>query len=180
MPRSGVSRRRVLASLGAAPMATMLPPAQARSSIDNLAPAAGHVIRTEPMASLTLQLRLIAPLDAATGSAIIEGGEALGPAFTGAVLPGSLEWSHDPLRGVTQLTVRYGVQTHGGHRLQLVDRASFPAGDAASWNHPVTTATEMEAVPDPLAAVARGLLIGRMDASQMHAGTLRLDLHRVL
>src|SRR6187397_1135334 len=116
MPRSGVSRRRVLASLGAAPMATMLPAAQARSSIDTFA-SADSVIRTEAMASLTLQLRLTAPLGAATGTAIIEGGEAQGSAFTGAVLPGSLEWSHDALRGITQLTARYGVQTHGGHRL---------------------------------------------------------------
>ena len=170
----------MLASLGAAPMATMLPAAQARSSIDRLAPAADSLIRTEAMASLTLQLRLTAPLGAATGSAIIEGGDAHGSAFTGAVLPGSLEWSHDPLRGITQLTARYGVQTHGGQRLQLVDRASFPAGDAASWDQPITTATEMEAAPDPLAAAARGLLIGRLDASQMHAGMLRLDLHRVL
>jgi len=159
----------------------MLPAAQARSSIHFAAePAADAAIRSELLASLTLQLRLATPLTAAAGSAIIEGGEARGPAFTGTVLPGSLEWSRDPLRGVTQVTARYGVHTQGGHRLQLVDRASVQAGDTFAWDRPITTSTELEATPDPLAAAARGLMIGKLDASRMDVGVLRLDLHRVL
>jgi len=159
----------------------MLPATQSRSSIDITAqPAADAAIRTIPAASMMLQLRLLTPLSAASGSAIIEGGVARGTAFAGAVLPGSLEWSRDPSRDLTQLTIRYGVHTQDGHHVQLVDRASFHAGDAGTWVRPITTATAMEAAPDPLAASAAGLMIGRLDATQMGAGVLRLDLHRVL
>lgn len=158
----------------------MLPATQARSSIDFAAQSAPQAaIRTELLAALSLQLRLAAPLDAAVGSAIIEGGQARGTAFAGQVLPGSLEWSQDS-RGLTQLVVRYGVQTQGGQRIQLVDRASFPTAQGAVWNQQIISTTEMEASPDPLAAAARGVLIGRLDASAMGAGVLRLDLHRII
>jgi hypothetical protein len=161
-------------------MASMLPATQARSSIGFSAESAPQAaIRTELLAALSLQLRLAAPLDAAVGSAIIEGGQARGRAFAGEILPGSLEWSRDS-QGLTQLVVRYGVQTHAGHRIQLVDRAKFSTAEGAMWNQQITSTTEMEASPDPLAAAARGVLIGRLDASAIGAGVLRLDLHRVI
>jgi hypothetical protein len=158
----------------------MLPATQARASISFSAePAAQPSIRTELLTALSLQLRFVVPLSAAIGSAIIEGGEARGPAFAGKVLPGSLEWSHDP-RDLTQVVVRYGVRTHDGHHIQLIDRASFPTVAGAVWNQQITSTTEVEASPDPLAAASRGVLIGRLDASAMGAGMLRLDIHRVI
>lgn len=159
----------------------MMPAAHART---NDHPAASSAIRTEPLATLTLQVQLATPVHAPIGSAIIAGGAAAGSDLAGTVLPGSLEWSRDAARGITQLTLRYGVLTAAGDRLQVVDRASFPSAAGPSWATPITTATELESMADPLAGslggLATGLTIGRLDATALDAGRLRLDLHRVL
>lgn len=161
-------------------MASMMPAAHARTT-DH--PAESPAIRTEPLATLALQVQLATPADAPIGSAIITGGTAAGTALSGAVLPGSLEWSRDAARGITQLTLRYGLLTGSGDRLQMVDRASFPTAAGPAWARAITTSTELESMADPLAdggGLTAGLTIGRLDAASLDAGRLRLDLHRVL
>lgn len=160
----------------------MMSAAPAQSSIQE---SAASAIRTEPLTTLTLKVRPAAPADAASGSAIIEGGEAAGAGLAGTVLPGVLEWSGDAARGVTHLTLRYGVQIEDGRRLQVIDRASF-ASTAGTWALPITTTTELESMADPLAEAAHGmdaglagLVIGRLDARALGSGALRLELHRV-
>ena len=161
-------------------MASMMPAAHAHAT-EQL--AASPDISTEPLATLSLDVHPGTPVNASAGSAIIAGGAVRGARLQGAVLPGSLEWSSDLTRGVTQLTLHYGVLTEAGDRLQVTDRASFPSGSGSGWARPITTFTEMEAMADPLAALAdisTGLTIGRLDASGLGAGSLRLELHRVL
>ena len=159
----------------------MMPAAHARSTAHG---AASPAITTEPLATLALDVRLSTPVNAPIGSAIIAGGAATGARLSGAVLPGSLEWSRDATRGVTQLTLRYGVLTEAGDRLQVTDRASFPSAAGPAWAEPITTSTELESMAEPLAGaagiLAAGLTIGRLDATALDAGSLRLDLHRVL
>ena len=162
----------------------MVPAARAHS-VDRGAVALD--VRTEPLSSLTLRLQLAVPETAAAGSAIIIGGLASG-GICGPVLPGSLEWSRDDSRGVARLALRYGVQTPDGHRLQLIDRASFPCEVQSAWREPIATTTELETADDPVADASRiamsgllpGITIGRLDASALGAGVLRLELHRVI
>ena len=59
-----------------------------------------------------LEVSLATPVDATVGSAIILGGTAEGE-LAGAVQPGSLAWTRDPLRGVLQLDARFELQTGG-------------------------------------------------------------------
>lgn len=174
----------MLASLGAAPMASVMPAAHALSVDQGIA---GLVVRSEPLSTLTLQLDLVTPAGAATGSATVVGGEAEGH-LAGTVLPGILEWSRDRASGVGQLSLRYGLQTVEGHRLQVLDRGSFSCTGTSDWASPISTSTELEAMADPLtdvlqdpaAGMVPGITIGRLDASALGAGRLRLELHRII
>lgn len=83
------------------------------------------------------------------------------------------------MHGVMRLSLHYGVETRDGRRLQLVDRATVAARSDSLWDRPITTTTEFECVADPLAA-ASGLVIGRLEAGNLAAGTVRLDLLRVV
>ena len=161
-----------------------MPAAHAHSSDQGIA---GLAVRSEPLATLTLELQLATPENAATGSATIVGGQAAG-GLCGMVLPGLLEWSRDSERGLAQLALRYGLQTADGQRLQMIDRASFPCTGASPWASPISTSTELEAMADPAADVLQeaaaglvpGITVGRLDASALGAGRLRLELHRVI
>jgi hypothetical protein len=165
-------------------MASVMPAAHALAVDQGIA---GPVVRSEPLATLTLQLQLATPATASIGSARIVGGEAAG-LLAGTVLPGILEWSFDRANAVAQLALRYGLETADGHRLQVIDRATFPCSGASAWASPICTSTEMEAMADPAAdlrhepgaGMVPGLTIGRLDASALGAGTLRLALHRVI
>jgi hypothetical protein len=165
-------------------MASVMPAAHAHSTDQGIA---GPVVRSEPLATLTLQLQLAAPEGAACGNAAIVGGQAAGT-LAGTVLPGILEWSRDTERGTAHLALRYGLQTADGHRLQVIDRASFPCTGESAWSSPISTSTELEAMADPMAdvlqepaaALVPGITVGRLDASALGTGRLRLELHRVI
>lgn len=124
-----------------------------------------------------MRVSLAAPADATVGSAIIHGGEAHG-GIAGSVMPGSLEWTRDPVRGVLQLAARFELQA-SGLRLHVANRvtAHVPAG---CWEHPFPTMPELVVVDGSAAACPESVYVGRMDASQIQAGVLRLTVHRVL
>ncbi len=177
MPRTPISRRRVLASLGVAPVASALTQASVadgtpqRAATD--APLVEHVL------TATLRVRLAAPADATVGGAVIEGGEAEGP-IGGAILPGSLEWTRDPVRGVLQLASRFDVQATAGLRIHVADRASVERPSEGTWEAPFATLPELTVVDGSPEACRQSVYLGRMDASRIHSGELRLTVHRVL
>jgi hypothetical protein len=117
--------------------------------------------------------------DAASGSAIIVGGEAEG-ALAGVVQPGSLEWSCDASRNVLQLSARLDLQSSAGLRIQVADRATVVAPSRGFWEAPFATTPELTVVDGSPAACRQAVYLGRMDARQIQAGQLRLTVHRVI
>jgi hypothetical protein len=177
MPRTRLSRRRVLASLGAAPVVSVLATsAPACASAQQAAADASP--RTEQVLSAMLNISLATPAEATVGSATILGGDAQGE-LAGVVQPGSLEWTRDPARGVLQLAARFELQARAGLRIHVADRATVVT-QAECWAATFATTPELTVVDGPSAACPEAVYLGRMDASQLHAGQLRLTVHRVL
>jgi hypothetical protein len=178
MPRYRLARRQVLTSLGAAPILSILSPrAQAIAPPRDTAEVPG--VESEWILDITLHLRLATPATAAQGRAIILGGKATGPLLRGAVLPGSLEWSLDAERGVLRLAAHYDLEADSGLRIHVADRAAVAVSAAGCWNVPFTTTPDLELISGP-AVHRNALYLGRMDASDIDAGKLRLNVHRVL
>jgi hypothetical protein len=180
MPQTRLSRRGVLASLGATPVASVIAGPDPRGDIT---PSAAHTPDVSPQTRAvlvaTLRLDLATPVDATVGSATIVGGEARGE-LAGAVQPGSLEWTRDPVRGVLQLAARFEVQARAGLRIHVADRATVVTPTTGCWAAPFPTTPELTVVDGSPAACPDAVYLGRMDASQLHAGELRLTVHRVL
>jgi hypothetical protein len=180
MPRSRISRRRVLASLGAAPIATVLTqPARALALAPLSDDADNNIPQTLSVLDATLRVTLSTPVDATVGSAIIHGGEADGT-FAGEVMPGSLTWTRDPVRGVMQLEARFDLQARAGLRIHVADSATVVTPSTGCWEAPFSTTPELTVVDGASAACPEAVYLGRMDARQIHAGQLRLTVHRVL
>ena len=138
-------------------------------------------VQTEWMLDITLRLRLATPATAKAGSAIIVGGDASGPLLAGKVLPGSFEWVHDPAQGVLRLSARYDLQDDQGLRIHVADRAAVAAPAASGyWNSPFSTSPDLQWVHGSPTAIPDALYLGRLDARQLDAGTLRMNLHRVV
>ena len=180
MPRNQLPRRQVLASLGAAPVISLLSSraqaVMAPHSMDDV-PA----VQSEWMLHITLRLRLAAPATAMAGSAIIVGGEARGPLLHGEVLPGSLEWMHEPAQGVLRLSARYDLQDEQGLRIHVADRAVVAVQAASGhWNSPISTSPDLQWIHGSSTAIPAALYLGRLDASQLDAGTLKMNIHRVV
>ena len=180
MPRSRFSRRQVLASLSAAPVASVISkPAGADPAAQHRDEDGAPLPRTEAVLTAVLQLRLATPMDATVGSALILGGEARGR-LAGVVQPGSIEWTRDPVRGVLQLSARFELQARDGLRVHVADRATVAASGAACWDAPFSTTPELTVVDGSPASCPESVYLGRMDARQLPAGQLRLTVHRVL
>jgi len=176
MPRYRLPRRQVLASLGAAPVVSLLSTRAdaVMASNDGAAPA----IESQWVLDIVLDLRLTTPATAARGSALILGGRAAGPLLDGVVLPGSVEWSLDAERAVLRWTAHYDLQA-GATRVHVTDRAAVLTSAAGCWNTPFPTAPELQWISGPV-ALGNALHLGRMDASDIDAGRLRMNVHRVL
>jgi hypothetical protein len=171
MGRSEISRRSVLASLSAAPMASVLAKSATGDSL--------HSVKSELVFSALLQLRLAAPANALSGSATIMGGEASGP-LVAQVQPGSFSWTRDSARGVLQLVTRFDLQTQDGQRLQVSDLGTAEISSLDCWEAPISTLTELTLLEGSPAVSYEAVYLGRLNASQIHGGELRLDVHRVL
>ena len=145
------------------------------------APDDVSAVRSEWMLDIALRLRLAAPLTAPSGSAIILGGDARGPLLNGEVLPGALEWSQDPARGVLHLSARYDLQDEHGLRIHVADSATVAIKNASGhWEGLFPTSPDLQLISGAATACPHGLYLGRMDARQLDAGKLRLNVHRVV
>lgn len=157
----------------------LMQPAIARASDARCEDAAQVEPRAEVVFSAMLRVRLSTPVDATVGSAVILGGEARGE-LAGAVQPGSLEWTRDPARGVLQFATRFELQARAGLRIHVADRATVVAPATGCWEAPFCTTPELTVVDGSPAACQEAVYVGRMDATQLHAGHMRLTVHRVL
>lgn len=175
MPRHRLPRRHVLASLAAAPVSIFPSGTQA-----HVAPrdAAVPVVETQWLLDIVLSVRLAAPVSAARGSAFILGGRASGPLLDGMVLPGNLEWSVDDERGTLRWMAQYDLDAEA-MRIHVADRAWLPVPAASFWSTPFSTSPDLEAINAPT-ALRSALHLGRVDASGLAAGRLRMNIHRVL
>lgn len=177
MPPNRLSRRRVLASLGTAPVLSTLP--LPVSSVQPLqADGDAFTVRTEWVLTITLRLQLTAALDAAQGSALILGGEASGPLMQGLVQPGMFEWLHDPALHALQLKAHFDVQGIDS-RLRVSDHATIDGMRLTQCGRMISTVPHIELL-DGGRNHAPALYVGRMDARELGAGTLRMDAHRIL
>jgi hypothetical protein len=179
MPQYRLPRRQVLASLGAAPVVSLLS-SHAQAVMLPL-PDDMPAVQSRWMLDIVLRLRLTARASAKIGSAIILGGVASGPLMNGEVLPGALEWSHDPARGVLRLSAHYDLQDDNGLRIHVSDRATVAVKAASGqWDAPFSTSPDLQLVSGPATACPDALYLGRLDARQLDAGRLRLNVHRVV
>lgn len=176
MPRHRLPRRQVLASLGAAPVASWC--AARTPAITPSHTAGAPAVDSEWMLDVVLDVRLATPADAMHGRAFVLGGRASGPLLQGQVLPGSVEWSVDAERGVLLWSARFDLVAGAAH-IQVADRATLSVAVADYWSAPFASSPELQSVSGP-GVVPDGLYLGRMDASALGAGRLRMNLHRVL
>jgi hypothetical protein len=177
--RPDVSRRSVLVSLGAAPLASRVVAAGSAPDSTGHSEAPDAAPRTRHVFTALLRISLAGRADASVGSAIILGGEARGE-LAGVVQPGSLEWTRDPVHGVLQLATRFEMQSRAGTRIHVADRATVISTSASCWEAAFATTPELTVVDGPSEACREAVYLGRMDASQIGAGELRLSVHRVL
>jgi hypothetical protein len=176
MPRYRLPRRQVLASLGIAPVISLL--SSRAKAVMAPTDVAVPAIESQWILDIVLDLRLMTPATAVRGHALILGGRAAGPLLDGAVLPGNLEWSLDAGRGVLRWTAQYELEA-GATRVHVADRATVLTSAAGCWNTPFPTAPELQLISGPV-ALRNALHLGRMDASDIGAGRLRMNVHRVL
>jgi hypothetical protein len=159
-------------------MISLLPP-RAQAIMAPRDAAEVPAVQSEWILDIALRLRLVVPSGAVQGSAIILGGNATGPLLDGVVLPGSLEWSVDAARGVLRVAAHYDLQAGNGQRLHVADRATVEVSAAERWNRPFCTTPDLELISGP--AIHRNTLyLGRMDATEIDAGRMRLNVHRIL
>lgn len=175
MPRYRLPRRQVLASLGAAPAVSLW---SARAPAITLSRDATPAVQSQWVLDIVMDLRLATPVTATHGRALVLGGRASGPLLQGQVLPGSVEWSVDAERGVLLWAARYDLAA-GATRIHVTDRATMPATAQDYWSAAFATTPELESISGP-AVLTDALHLGRMDASALAAGRLRLNIHRVL
>lgn len=177
MPRYRLPRRQVLASLGAAPVISILS-ARAESGTRRDDVAVVPEVKSEWILDVALDVRLAAPVTAMRGSAHILGGRAIGPLLDGMVLPGNLEWSVDTERGALKWAAHYDLES-AALRIHVADRATVLVSSEDYWKQPFSTTPDLEPVIGP-PGLRNALHLGRMDASELGAGRLRMNVHRVL
>jgi hypothetical protein len=177
MPRYRLPRRQVLASLGAAPVASIFPPG-VHAGVAPRDAAAGPAVDSQWLLDIVLNVRLAAPVTATRGTAFILGGRASGPLLDGMVLPGNLEWSVDEERGTLRWAAHYDLESQT-MRVHVADRATLQVPAVNYWSAPFSTTPDLDPISGP-AALRNALHLGRMDASELGAGRLRMNLHRVL
>lgn len=177
MPRHRLPRRQVLASLGAAPVVSILS-RRAQATTEQRAVPAAPTVNSEWMLDIVLNVRLATSVTAVQGSAYILGGRATGPLLDGRVLPGHLEWAVETGRGVLRWTAHYDLEADP-MRIHVADRGTALVSSADYWSAPFSTTPDLEPVSGP-AVLGNALHLGRMDASELGAGRLRMNVHRVL
>jgi hypothetical protein len=177
MPRYRLPRRQVLAALGAAPVVSILS-SRAEAAAGRRHVAAVPEVQSEWILHVALNVRLATPISAAQGRAYILGGRATGPLLDGMVLPGNLEWSVDAERGALKWAAHYDLEA-GVTRIHIADRATVPVPSQDYWRLPFSTTPDLEPVNGP-SILRHALHLGRMDASQLGAGRLRMNVHRIL
>lgn len=165
MTRERITRRALLNSAGAfAPaLAGVTATTTAQAVPDTTVPAStlaylGHIeLETLPVA---------APGDEALA---VRGGAFSGRRLAGAVQSGRVQCTRDARGRLQQLQVQLVVRTADGSLVELRDRVQGPgSSDASLGSQPQLAGAPLADGPRP------SLLVGRIDASRIAAGSLRL------
>jgi hypothetical protein len=173
MASARITRRAVLGSAGAASLSPMLA-ASARGAPGDESP---HAPQPRSRAAFAAEIS-VGAAEPVAGSAhrrwaAVLGGEIAGPALSGAVQGGRIDWSIDEHGQTVELTARFGVLCPDGRLFELRDRAVYQGVQPPAHSAVIVTAPQLlEAAAEVPAAPA--LLVGRLDASQFRNGTVRL------
>lgn len=181
MRRTGLTRRSLLASAGAASVSPVLF-GSAPGDV-GAAPAAGGdpEVHTEPAYEGHVRTGAQQRSGMAPGHywAPILGGELTGALLAGAVQSGRIDWSIDAASQTMQIAAQYAVLRADGVLVQIKDRSVHPQAI-----RPIATA-RLQTAPELVCEGATGqefacLLVGLLDVSQFASGQVKLRAFRVV
>lgn len=174
MPKLRITRRAVLGSVGASLSSTLAAPAGA-----SLAPVPAQGNHELPQARRAFAAQLeVAKSTQASGTgtqrwAIILGGAIDGPRLRGVVQGGRFDWRQDQAGESVEVTATFIVRRDDGRLIEVRDRGVYPAASAATASAAICTSPEL-VEPDGEVPVSPAVLVGRLDASQLDRGVVRL------
>jgi hypothetical protein len=171
MPKMRITRRAVLGSVGASLSATLAAPA--RASLSNSGDPG------LPQARRAFAARLeVARTEQTSGARVqhwanILGGAIDGPRLNGVVQGGRVDWCTDLAGESVEVTTTFIVRCEDGRMIEVRDRGFYPVSGAATASAAICTAPEL-VEPAGQAPVAPAVLVGRLDASGLGQGVVRL------
>jgi hypothetical protein len=107
------------------------------------------------------------------GWATILGGAIDGPRLSGVVQGGRFDWSTDPAGESVEVTATFIVRSDDGRMIEVRDRGVYPVSAAVTASAAICTSPEL-VQPAGEAPVSPAVLIGRLDASHLNQGVVRL------
>jgi hypothetical protein len=174
MSKLRITRRAVLGSVGASLSSTLAAPAAASLAP---VPAQGSLQLPQARRAFAAQLEVGQSTPASGTSthrwAVILGGAIDGPRLRGEVQGGRFDWRQDPGGQSVEVTATFIVRRDDGRLIEVRDRGVYPAAGAATATAAICTSPEL-VEPGGEVPVSPAVLVGRLDASQLDLGVVRL------
>jgi hypothetical protein len=174
MPKLRITRRAVLGSVGATLSSTLAAPAGAHLAP---MPAQGSLAlpQARPAFAALLEVgeSMQAPGTSTQRWVTILGGAIDGPRLRGVVQGGRFDWRQDAAGESVEVTATFIVRRDDGRLIEVRDRGFYPAASAAAASAAICTSPEL-VEPAGEGPVAAAVLVGRLDASQLDRGMVRL------
>lgn len=171
------TRRSLLGSAGA----TLLGPLAGTARADASDMTVGHGV---PVALPAFEVRIrLEPLlwtvgtGYGTGLRVIRSGRVLGPLLAGSVQSGYVRWQTDTSRGAVDLQLQAVVLRDDGTVVEVRDRSVHAIAATRGDLSRLASATSLHVANDQDGVPV--LFVGRLDASLLESGSLRLNAFRV-
>lgn len=178
MRDSTFTRRSLLGSAGATLLGPLAGGARANPSGQ---PAVEDAPVTAPAFEVLVELdaspNATTPVLAASGVRLVHGGRVQGALLSGLVRSGHLRWRTDTALDTVELLTEFVVQRDDGSVVEVRDRSvhELAASSAQLERLPSATTLHFADGQDGLPVI----LVGRLDASHLSSGSLRLNAFRV-
>jgi len=166
MAGTRISRRSMLGSAGAASLMPVL------GQSANAAPPAAAIAPPDARPAFDARLQVGSPMAHAGGGrwAAITGGSIEGRVVSGEVTGGRIEWQDQ--QGACMVTARFDVLRSDGTRVEVCERGRC----AAMAGRFPASAEVLDAIGS---AATAALLVGRVDATRLAAGAVRVQAFEV-
>jgi len=171
MSGTRVSRRAMLGSVGAASLSPVL-----QASIPDLS-ASLDLPLARPAFTAALQTAEMQESASGSRSASIIGGSMQGRRLSGNVRSGRIQWSAPALGSPVEVTTHLLVARPDGSLVEVLNRGVVPADSDVSCHPAISTRIELAGNEEGPGAPL--LLVGRLDASGLGKGVLKLQAFEV-